>query len=130
MSPCLSLHGDQLLGFPNQHAYTGNEVKGKSTWQLSRLVLQSLPEEGNILSSLFVTLCGCWPLLLKGLKLCVLPSHTGSMFFKTIHLIWTASQRISFVLESFPEQQPHYQGVFKQMPPASASVSDNKTFSA
>lgn len=56
------------------------------------------------------------------------PPPTGSTFFKTIHLTWTASQRISFVLESFPEQQPHYEGVFKQIPPASASVSDNKTF--
>lgn len=84
----------------------------------------------HIHSSLFLTLRGCWLLLLKGSKLCVLPPHTGSTFFKTIYLIWTASQRISFVLESFPEQQPHYEGVFKQMPPASASVSDNKTFSA
>lgn len=88
------------------------------------------PRRKHILSSVFLTLRGCWLLLLIDLKLCVLPSHTGSMFFKTIHLIWTTSQRISFVLESFPEQQPHYEGVFKQMPPASASVSDNKTFSA
>lgn len=79
------------------------------------------------LRGLLLTLSGCWLLLLKGLKLCELPP-TASTFFKTIHLTWTESQRISFVLESFPEQQPHYEGVFKQIPPASASVSDNKTF--
>lgn len=82
--------------------------------------LQPLPDPSRLLatsSKRFETLCA--PL-----------THTGSTFFKTIHLTWTASQRISFVLESFPEQQPHYEGVFKQMPPASASVSDNKTFSA
>lgn len=127
MPPYLTVCAGRLLGSQNQHAHWKWRER---EWDLAALKANftKQPTRRNyVLSSLLLTLCGCWLLLLKGLKLCMLlpPSST---FFKTIHLTWTASQRISFVLESFPEQQPHYEGVFKQMPPASASVSDNKTF--
>lgn len=92
MSPYLIVCWDRLLGSQNQHA---RWKWSKKEWHLAAFKASFTKHprrRKHILSSLFVTLCGCWLLLLKGLKLCMLPPHRPNIF-----------QNNSFNLDRIPE---------------------------
>lgn len=92
MSPYLSVNRGRLLRSHSQHTHWESSGREPHLAAFKASFTKHPRRRKCILSSLFLTLCGCWLLLLKGLKLCVLPPHGLNIF-----------QNNSFNLDRIPE---------------------------
>lgn len=92
MPPYLRVCAGRLLGTQNQHAHRKWRERERDLAPFMASFTKHPRRRNYILSSLLLTLCGCWLLLLKGLKLCMLLPPRLNIF-----------QNNSFNLDSIPE---------------------------
>lgn len=98
MSPYRSVCGDRPLGSQNQHARWKRSERARHLAAFKGSFTKHPRRRQYVLSSLFLTLCGCWLLLLKGLKLCVLSPHPSPLPHRL-----NIFQNNSFNLDRIPE---------------------------